>query len=213
VFDTKSKQLVDTIGTDLGAENVLYNGKYLFVSKDNYSGSTTVSVIDPSTDKQIKKIKLASNPSGLVLDDNSKLWVITNGTGYYDGSFNYIGNNDGALYRINPTTFEIEQTIALNANPGNYLTASPDKKTLYYAIGNSVYKISINATTAPANPLIDDSNIVSLSALGVDPNTNDIYVGDSPSYTSPGKAHIYHFDGSPKMQINTGINPIQFIFK
>jgi YVTN family beta-propeller protein len=213
VFDTKSKLLVDTIGTDLGAENVLYNGKYLFVSKDNYSGSTTVSVIDPSSDKQIKKINLPSNPSGLVVDANSKLWVITNGTGSYDVDYNYIGNNDGALYRINPSTFNIEQTVALNANPGNQLTASPDKKTLYYAVGNAVYKISIDATTAPANAFINDSNIVSLSALGVNPKSSEIYVGDAPSFTSPGKAHIYNADGSLKTQITTGIDPIQFIFR
>ncbi len=45
----------------------------------------------------------------MVLDVNNKLWVISTGT--------YAGN-DGKLFRVDPSTFDIEQTIDLGANPG-----------------------------------------------------------------------------------------------
>lgn len=203
VFDTKTQQLVDTIGTDPGSESVLYNGKYIFVSNNNFGGSSTVSVIDPSLDKQIKKITLSAGPAGMVLDANNKLWVIANGT---------YGGNDGALYRIDATSFLVEQTINLSANPGNSLVTSPDKKTLYYFISNSVYQIGIDATTAPAAVWINNSDFVALSSLGVDASGN-VYVGDALDYSSPGKVYIYKTDGSLKTQITSGIDPTQFIFR
>ncbi|MGC4021551.1 MAG: hypothetical protein QM734_06230 [Cyclobacteriaceae bacterium] len=175
----------------------------MFVSNNNYGSSNTVSVIDPSQDKQIKKITLAAGPAGLVLDANDKLWVIANGT--------YAGN-DGVLYRINPTTFEVEQTIELGANPGNSLVISPDKKTLYYSVNNSVYKIGIEATTVPSNAWINNSDIVSLSWLGV-ANSGEVYVGDALDFASPGKVYIYNSDGSPNTSIASGVDPIQFIFR
>jgi len=211
-FDTKTLELVDTIGTDVGAENVLYNGKYLFVATNNFSGTNTISVINPATDKRINKIALSSSPASLVIDANSKLWAITYGTGSYDANYNYVGNNDGALYRINPSTFAIEQTINLNANPNGNLVTSSDKKTLFYVVGNSVYKIGISETSAPANAFISNSDFVSVSCIGVN-NSDDIYIGDAISYSSPGTAYIYDANGSAKSSFTTGIDPLQFIFR
>ncbi len=49
VIDTKTLQVVTSIATDPGVENLLYNSKYLFASNNNFGGSNTVSVIDPAT--------------------------------------------------------------------------------------------------------------------------------------------------------------------
>ncbi|MBS1489926.1 MAG: hypothetical protein JSS93_05330 [Bacteroidetes bacterium] len=204
VLNTKTLQLVDTITTDLGVGNLLYNGKYLFASNNNFGSSNTLSVIDPSIDKRINQLRLSAGPAGMVLDANSKLWVIATGT---------YGGNNGALYRVNPSTFAIEQTISLSANPGTSLCASPDKKTLYYSVNSSIYKLSIEATTAPSSPFINASNVVTLYALGVNPTTGDLYVGDALNYASAGMAYVYGADGSKKSSFATGIVPTQFVFK
>src|SRR5258706_8321587 len=49
VVDVKTLQVVTSIATDAGVENLLYNGKYLFASNYNFGSSSTVSIIDPST--------------------------------------------------------------------------------------------------------------------------------------------------------------------
>ncbi|MBS1681109.1 MAG: SMP-30/gluconolactonase/LRE family protein [Bacteroidetes bacterium] len=203
VMDTKTLALVDTITTDLGVENLLYNGKYLFASNNNFGGSNTVSVIDPSTDKLIKQIVLSAGPAGMVLDANGKLWVITQGT---------FGSNNGVLYRINPSTFAIEQVIDLSTNPGNSICTTPDKKSIYYSVNNQIYKIAIDATSTPTSPFINASDVVTLNALAVS-NVGDIYLGDALNYSTAGMAYVYDSDGNLKTSFPTGITPTQFVFK
>jgi YVTN family beta-propeller protein len=207
VVDVKTLQVTTSIATDPGVENLLYNGKYLFASNYNFGGSNTVSVIDPSTNTLVKKITLAAGPAGMVLDANNKLWVITSGS-----STNFIGNNDGKLIRINPSTFDIEQTIELNANPLTDLGVSPDKKSLYYAVNSSVYKIDITASSAPSTAW-SNTTLSSLYALGVDPKTGEVYLGDALNFSSEGKVFIYNTDGTFKTFISAGISPGQFIFR
>jgi YVTN family beta-propeller protein len=205
VMDNKSLQLVDTIGTDIGVENLLYDGKHLFASNFNYGGSNTVNVIDPTTDKSIKKITLYAGPGGMALDANNKLWIIAQGT--------YLGN-DGKLFCVNTTTFSIEKTIELGLNPSNPdLAISPDKKSLYYYSGPAIYKIGIDATGAPASSWVLNADIVAPYALGVDPKTGDVYLGDALNYSSEGKVYVYGVDAKLKTSFTAGINPGQFIFK
>jgi YVTN family beta-propeller protein len=205
VMNTKTLQLVDTITTDLGVENLLYNGKYLFASNNNFGESSTVSVIDPSVDKRINQITLSAGPAGMVLDANGKLWVITTGA--------YTGSNDGALYRLNPSTFAIEQAISLSANPGNSLAATADGKTIYYSINSQIYKIAIDATAAPGSSFINATDVVTLNTLAVSPTTGDIYVGDALNYSSAGMVYVYGSDGTKKTSFASGITPSQFVFK
>ncbi len=207
VVDTKTLELVTTIATDIGVENLLYNSKYLFASNYNFGKSSTVSVIDPATNKVVATIQLAAGPSAMVLDANNKLWVITSGS-----STNFIGNNDGKLFRINTSTFAIEQTIELSANPLTDLGISPDKKSLYYSVYSSVYKIDITATTAPSAPW-SKTSLTSLYALGVDPKTGEVYLGDAMNYSSEGKVSVYNSDGTLKTSFSAGIAPGQFIFR
>ncbi len=204
VMNTKTLQLVDTITTDLGVENLLYNGKYLFASNNNFGGSSTVSVIDPSVDKRVNQFTLSAGPAGMALDVNSKLWVITTGT--YQG-------NDGMLYRVNPTTFAIEQSINLNANPGNNIGLTPDKKNIYYSVNSLIYKTGIDATAAPTSFFINASDVVALNTLAVNPTSGDIYLGDALNYSTAGMAYVYGSDGSKKSSFAVGITPSQFVFK
>ncbi|MBS1486488.1 MAG: hypothetical protein JST43_02770 [Bacteroidetes bacterium] len=204
VMNTQTLQAVDTISTDLGVGNLLYNGKYLFASNTNFGSSSTVSVIDPSTDKRIKQLTLSAGPAGMVLDANSKLWVIATGT---------YGGNNGMLYRINPSLFAVEQTISLGANPGNSLCISPDKKTLYYAVGNKIFKIAFDGTAAPTSPFINAADVVALNTLAVNPANGDIYVGDALNYSSSGNAYIYDAAGNKKTSFAVGITPTQFVFQ
>ncbi|GHM99417.1 hypothetical protein WSM22_09070 [Cytophagales bacterium WSM2-2] len=204
VFDTKTLAFVKKIDTDEGTENLLYNGQYLFASNYNFGGSSTVNVINPSTNESIQKITLSPGPGGMVLDSNGKLWVITSGS--YHG-------NDGKLYRINPSTFVIEQTIQLGLNPGIDLGISPDKKSLYYYSGKSIYKVGTDATTAPASSWVTNANVVASYALGVDPRTGDVYLGDALNFSAQGKAYVYGSDASLKTSFDTGISPGQFIFR
>ncbi|MFM9837937.1 MAG: YncE family protein [Cyclobacteriaceae bacterium] len=200
VVDTKTLSVVTTIDTNEGVENLLYDGKLLFVSRNGFSGSNSLSVIDPSNDKIVKEVNLSGEPVAMILDVNNKLWVVT---------------TDGVskLFRINTTTFDVEQTIEIGSKARGYLAITPDKRSLIYAIGKSVYKMSIDATTAPTTPLFTASDVTAFYGLNVDPKTGDIYIGDAKNYSSAGSAYIFNADGTFKNKVETGIAPNSFVFK
>ncbi len=87
-----------------------------------------------------------------------------------------------------------------------------DKKSIYYSVNSAVYKIDITATTAPST-IWSNTTLTALYALGVDPKTGEVYLGDALNYSSEGKVYIYNTDGSMKTSINAGISPGQFIFR
>jgi DNA-binding beta-propeller fold protein YncE len=204
VMNTQTLQVVDTIDTDEGVENLLYNGEYLFASNYNFGGSSTLAIIDPSDNTLVDQIELAAGPAGMVLDKNGKLWVITSGT--------YQGNN-GKLFRINTTTLEVEDEIELGVNPATDLSITPDKSNLVYSAGSNIYKMSITADAAPAEEWIEAADVVALYALGIDPETGEVYVGDALNYATAGKVYVYKADGTFKTSFTTGISPTQFVFR
>jgi YVTN family beta-propeller protein len=200
VVDTKTLSVVNAIDTNEGIENLLYDGKYLFVSRNGFSGSNVLTVIDPATDKIVKEINLSGEPKGMVVDSNNKLWAITSG-------------NASKLFRINTTTFELEQTFEIGSKARGQLAITPDKGSLIYAIGKAVYKMSIDAATAPAAPLFTASDVVAFYGVNVDPKTGDIYIGDAKNFSSAGSAYIFNVDGTFKNTVETGIGPNAFIFR
>ena len=172
VVDTESLSVVDKIDTDEGVEKLAIVGNRLFASNYNYGASSTVAVINPTDNTLIDQIELAPGPSGMVVDSNNKLWVITEG----------IGSDDGKLFRINPSTLAIEDEIELNTKPGMNLGITPDKKNLIYSNGSSIYKISISDTEAPGDAWIEAADVQTLYALDVNPENGDIYIGDAVGF-------------------------------
>lgn len=204
VVDLATKSTVKKIETDEGTENLLVADDYLFASNYNFGGSHTVSVIKTEDNSLVDQIEVGSGPSGLVKDENDKVWVIC--TGDY-------GALNGQLVRINPETLVVEKTIDLNLNPDADLAISSDKKSILYSSGTDVYSIAINAESAPSDPLFTADAVVTNYALGVDPDSGDIWMGDALDYTSAGKVYIYTSSGSLKTSFGTGIAPGQFVFK
>jgi hypothetical protein len=204
VVNASNLQPVDTIDTDEGVENLLYNGTYLFASNYNFGSSNTLAIIDPDDNELVDQIQLSAGPAGMVLDKNGKLWVITTGT--YQG-------NDGKLFRVNPTTFAVEDDIDLGVNPGTDLEISPDKSSIIYRAGKNIYSLAIDAEAAPEEPWITVTDAVAPYALGVDPETGEVYFGDAVDYASPGVVYVYSNTGTFKTALTSGICPTQFVFR
>jgi hypothetical protein len=203
VYDLKQNSVVKKIDTDEGVENLVVNQQRIFASNFNYGASSTVAVIDPSSDNLIDQIEVGPGPGGMVIDSNNKLWVIVTGT--YQG-------NDGKLVRINSQSLAIEQEIDLNLNPDVDLSITPDKKNIIYASGKEVYKIGIDATAAPSVALFTANEAVTPYAFEVDPDNGDIYLGDALNFATQGVVYIYSENGALKTSFAAGINPTQFVF-
>lgn len=203
VVDPETQEVIETIHTDEGVENLAYNGGYLFASNNNFGYSSTVAVIDPEDNSLVDQIDLSSGPAGMVFDKNGKLWVVTAGT--YQG-------NDGKLFRVNPTTLEVEDDFDFAANPGVDLGITPDKDSIFYTLGNNVYKMSVEADALPEEEWIEGTDVDNLYALGVNPVNGEVYVGDARDAVTAGLVYIYKTGGGLKTSFTTGISPTQFVF-
>jgi hypothetical protein len=204
VVDLNSNTVIKKIETDEGTENLLFEGTYLFASNYNFGGSNSLAVIDPTTNTLVKHIELASGPAGSVLDANGKLWVICTGD---------FGASNGQLFRIHPSTLAVEESIDLNVNPDVDLGITPDKSNLIYSIGSSIYSISISATVAPTDKLFEATDVVYNYAMGVDPDSGNIWIADALNFATEGKVYVYTNAGVPVTSFNAGISPTQVVFK
>jgi DNA-binding beta-propeller fold protein YncE len=204
VVDLNTNTVIKKIETDEGTENLLFGEKYLFASNYNFGASNSVAVIDPTTNSLVKHIELASGPAGSVLDSNGKLWVICTGD---------FGASNGKLFRIHPETLEVEESIELNVNPDVDLGITPDKSELIYSVGSSIYSISISATVAPEDKLFEAEDVVYNYAMGVDPDSGNIWIADALNFATEGKVYVYTNSGVPVTGFKAGISPTQVVFK
>jgi hypothetical protein len=202
VYDLNTNSVVKKIDTDQGTENLLYLGNYLFATNYNFGKSSTLAVINPTDNSLVKQITLSAGPAGMTVDANNKLWVVCSNAGA------------GKLFRINPSTLTIEQTINITAgSPRTSLAISPDKQNIFYMVGKLVYKLPITATSESSPSLFEAKEVTTYYAFNVDPNNGDIWIGDALNYTSVGKAFVYSSAGILKTSFETGISPTQFVFK
>lgn len=203
VYDLNTKSIA-TIDTDEGTENLLYTGNRLFAANYNYGSSSTVSAIDPTNNTLIDNIELSAGPAGMVADANGKLWVICVG-GY--------GAENGYLFRINPASLAIEEEIIITGVPGMDLATTLDKQNILYSVGTSVYSLPVSATEEAQEKLFEASEVTSLYALNVDPSTGNIWIGDAPTFSAPGKVYVYSSVGTSLTSFDAGIAPTQIVFK
>lgn len=201
VIDLITHEVLETIPTDFGAENIIFTNNKLFVS-NNFTN--TVTVIDPFINEVIQTIEVASSPGEFVVDAQNKLWVICGGS--YQG-------NDGALVQIDPVEDEIIKTIDLSVNVPVKLATDASKSFLYYYKGTSVYKVATSATTEPTEPWFAVSNAISLYGIGIDAEAGIIYLGDSKNFLGNGTVYRYNTDGSFVDTFAAGRGPNGFVFR
>ncbi len=72
--------------------------------------------------------------------------------------------------------------------------------------------MGINDAALPAQPFIAAKQLQYFWALGIDPATGNIYVGDPRGFIQKGTAYIYRPDGTPVNSFNVGLGPGHFYF-
>lgn len=200
VIDLATHEVLNTITTDFGAENIIATSNKIFVS-NNFSN--TVSVIDPSTDEVIETIEVGSSPGEFVVDSENNLWVICGG--------DYEANN-GTLVQLNPVSEVVIKTIELSINPSVKLAIDEAKTSLFYYNDNIVYKTAISAVEE-AEPFITQASNVSFYGIDIDSETDIIYLADSKGFLGNGTVYRYNTDGSFIDTFNAGRGPNGFLFK
>lgn len=201
--------LVDNSSGDFNqhsTEQMVQYKNLLFVNC--WSFDNKILVIDTDTDQWIDSIEVGVQPESMVLDANNKLWVLTDGG--YDG--NPFGFENPRLVRINPDNLIVDKQFNFDKTTSpKDLQVNAAKDELFF-INGGVWKVNVYADIFPEKPFIENHGRL-FYALGVHPETNDIYVSDAIDYMQPGRVYRYSSTGQAIDTIETGIVPGSFCFE
>jgi len=200
------------------------NGSEQIVKYQNFaytvgwSFNNKVYKINTDTDILIDSLTVVKQPNSIVIDENNKLWILS------DGGFSGIpgGQEIPALTRINAETFTVEKiyTFPSTENSPSRLSINGTKDTLYFLNGSAsggneqsgLYRMPVNSDYLPDAAFIPQDNKL-FYGLGIDPITSDIYISDAADYLQKGTIFRYKPDKTLLDTFKTGIIPSYFCFK
>src|SRR5688572_11771045 len=207
IIDLQNHVVTESITTDFGAENTIAHQGKLYVS-NNFTN--TVSVIDPVNKKVIKTIEVGDSPGEFLIDSQNMLWVIC--AGAYQAE-------DGALVQLDPAKSDDEsansilKTVELNANVSSKAAINKAKDKIFYYKGSSVYAVNTSDTQAPTSAVFTESKVSSFYGIGIDPETDILYMTDSKSFAGNGTVYQYSLAGIAMDDSEVGVGPNSFVFR
>lgn len=206
IVDLVSGDIDASITVGFGAEDVEVISNRAYVSN---SFESTISVIDLTTNEVVETITLPSpSPAQMEIDINGDLWVACKGG--FDA--NFAPANNGALYKIDLGDNTVISSIDFNANVSGKLAFNLVKDQVYFYVGNSVFERNVNSTSTSTESLITNDDFTSLYGIGVNPDTGEIYLADSKSFTEDGEVYRYSSSGTFLSSFTVGRGPNGFVF-
>lgn len=177
------------------------------------TASDNIYKVDLNTNEILQEIKIGGYAAQTaLLDKDQMLWVLSgNREKGRAAKLSYVDPSAGTLIRS--YSFPADADVI---KPVFNVT----KDTLYFievnynggVANNGVYRLSINETALPAQPFLQAAQYQYFWALGIDPATNDIYIGDPKGFVQQGSIDIYRPGGQKITSFKTGIGPGQFYF-
>lgn len=201
--DCKVTDYIETPG-HTSTEQMVSFGHLMYVSC--WSFDNTILVIDTDKDEVVAEIVVRNQPRQMAADANGKLWVLT------DGGAGGGKPDIPALYRIDGLTGEVEREFIfrLGDNPKG-LTVNGNGQTIYY-LNDALWRMSADAAELPHEPFVSAARTI-YYALGVDPRTDEIYLGDAIDYQQQGVVYRISPEGLRRDTLRVGVTPTAFCFK
>jgi hypothetical protein len=207
VIDLNSYELTDSIVAGTGSEGLLISGGKLFVANSGGWGVDSTVTVVSLADYSTTSIDVdAYCPTMLEADADGNVWVLAKGSVIYDANWNPIDHNPSYLVELSSDGSSVLKSVKLfdDQHPAK-LDANKGGTKLYYggAWGlQGLYEFDVNASVAPATPLIDEAN------YGFFVNTADdvIYILQD-AYTSNGKMIRYDSNGTKLGEFTVGLYP------
>jgi hypothetical protein len=204
IVDLSSNDVVDSIALDVRPQNIIAVNSRLYIANE---GASTVSVFnaDGVNTTRITDIQVPFGPSTAVLDADGDLWVLC---------------VSGALVELDLMNNSVKTTIE-GLTVGGFdekMDINGSGTRLYFLGGNNVdftglttvYQVDLTQPN-PVATLFDDDGFA-LYGIGVDPETGEVFIGDSNAFQSTGTGFQYDTDGNQLRQFATGIGPNSFVF-
>lgn len=198
VVNLLTKSIVSYISCSGWTERMLlYYGK-VFVTNlyKNY-----LYVIDALHDSITDSIYVGKYASGLVLDKNENLWILSSG----DANI----NQPARLHQINPATHQILKTFPFSNNSVPHHLIIDGKRENLFFISNQIFRMSVNDSQLPTTPFIQSNNN-NFYAMEWSPSDDNLYVSDAMDYVQNSTIYRYNSNGTLVHTFKAGINASGF---
>ncbi len=184
VIDLQSKQIIKKIPVKGWTEEMLSLNGYTYVTNVR---SNKIMVIDEFTDEIIDSIITPFAPKNILKDGNNHIWILC-------GDVNAIDNKH-FIIQLDTLNKKIAKKLLINTpnTAVNRLRINKDGNMLFW-INEGVFKMNINDTLLPVNPIINKENRL-FYGLGIDPKYNEIYVSDTKDFNANSDVYRYDFNG------------------
>lgn len=212
--DTLTLTVKDTCVTGYQPEEMVIRDNKLYVANSggyrapNYDN--TVSVIDLTTFKEIRKITAGINMHRMVLDNYGNIYVSSRGDYDTIHSKTYIINAADLVSELP----ELPAGNMVISGDSLYIchsewNSTTNSTTIAYTIFNTRLK---NIETRNFIKDGTDAKILIPYGLAINPDTKEIYITDARDYVSPGRLYCYTPEGRYKWDVETGDIPAHITF-
>ncbi len=195
------------------AEGMLLRNSTLYICPWD-TATDKVLMMDVNTDEIIQTITVAGRaPQEAVTDKNGKLWVL---------SGNAYKGKDGALTCIDPVSNTVVRSYLFEHKVDPIRIVTNNAKDQLYFIevdynggtkNNGLYRMGIDDKSLPSQALVPAAKFQYFWALGIEPLTDKIYLGDPKGFVQKGSVGIYNTNGVKEKEFAVGIGPGHFYFQ
>lgn len=172
-----------------------------------------VYIINPSADQVTDSYKIAGYaPQQVVADKVGAIWVLAG---------NVEKDKPATLTRLVPGGADILKSWQFADKRDVIKPVMNSAGDMLYFIGvdyrgatgyNGVYRMSITDGDLPSTPFVSAQKFQYYWGLGIDPKTDEIYIGDPKGFTQKGSVAVYSASGERKRTFEVGVGPGYFYF-
>lgn len=223
--DTATLRITRQVTVGYQPEEFEIIGNYLYVANSGgYRApdyDSTLSVVDLTDFRQVKKIPVCVNPHRVRKDQYDRLWITSR------GDHKEVQPQLVCLQPLHPTPYtlhHISPSEMVIINDSMYFYGSHwNDETMSNQTTYGVFNIQNSLPLAGAfregagvgSSLITDGtekNIKIPYGIQVNPYNGDIYITDAKNYVSSGQLHCYSREGKRKWSVRTGDIPAHMCF-
>jgi YVTN family beta-propeller protein len=208
VLDTVSLTITDRIQVGANPEGLAISNGKLYVSNSGGLNSpnldSTVSVINLSSNQEIKKITVGKNPGTVKVDTQGDIYVIARG--------NY-SSIPSRMVKINAQTDVLESTFSFDASGIEVMGNDFLINSFNYSTSTNNVSVFNTLTESISNSsFIDNSHFTTFYGMQYRPSNNKIYCFDAMGYSNTGYVRVFSVSGVYESSYHVGLNPSKIIF-
>lgn len=221
--DTATLRITRQVTVGYQPEEFEIIGDYLYAANSGgYRApdyDSTLSVVDLTDFRQVKKIPVCVNPHRVRKDSYDRLWITSRGDHKeVQPQLTCFSPITNSLLPIANAPAVSEMVIIGDSMYyyGSHWNEQTMSNTITYGVLNIQYPIpNTQYPISNIRPLITDEtekNIKIPYGIQVNPYNGDIYITDAKNYVSSGQLHCYSHEGKRKWSVRTGDIPAHMCF-